>query len=589
MIVPMKKVAIIIQARDASSTVDRVRSLGVLHVEHQTAPRGADVTALRDDLALLDAAISIVRQGAAPAAYAGPLREPDRWKTAALHIVDSYKRLDQLREYGRALAQRISQWEPWGDFDPQALAHLAGKGVYLALYQIPVKELRRLPGDLIVRELFVSGGTANCAVVSRKPISLAYREITPPKNSLRYMQNRLAENEKAIAAIINDIQRHARSQEVLVRARNSLAKELESLEVVRGMGAAGAFTYVTGFIPKDATDEIRETARREGWGIAIDDPSANDQVPTLIRNPRWVSTISPLFRLIEILPGYRELDISLPFLVFFSIFFGILIGDAGYGLIYGCLTFIFHRKMARRGARGSNFTLFYVLSLSAIAWGVMTGTFFGQEWVLNAGYKPPVPFLNDQNGMQALCFFLGALHLSIAHAWRAILKAPSLPALSDIGWIGILWTAFFLAKTLILSDPFPGFGKPLFIASCALVIGFTNPQKNILKTIGEGLGTMALSLMNNFTDVISYLRLFAVGLAGVAIANAFNSLAGMVAPQGALGIIGSIVIVSIGHLLGVVLGPVSVLVHGVRLNVLEFSSHAGVSWSGVAFRPLRVK
>ncbi|MFA4843051.1 MAG: V-type ATP synthase subunit I, partial [Candidatus Omnitrophota bacterium] len=130
-------------------------------------------------------------------------------------------------------------------------------------------------------------------------------------------------------------------------------------------------------------------------------------------------------------------------------------------------------------------------------------------------------------------------------------------------------------------------GKWLIILGVSLVIFFTNPRKNILKTVGEGLGALALGLMNNFTDVVSYVRLFAVGLAGVAIADAFNAMAGLVGTGNLLAIAGSVLIVIIGQTLGMVLGPVSVLVHGVRLNVLEFSGHANISWSGRPYKPLR--
>ncbi|MBS1193828.1 MAG: V-type synthase subunit, partial [Methanomicrobiales archaeon] len=98
--------------------------------------------------------------------------------------------------------------------------------------------------------------------------------------------------------------------------------------------------------------------------------------------------------------------------------------------------------------------------------------------------------------------------------------------------------------------------------------------------------TIALSFMNNITDVISYIRLFAVGLAGLAIAETTNMLAGQFG-TGIVAVVAGIVILIFGHTLNIILGPMSVLVHGVRLNVLEFSGHANVTWSGVAFEPLK--
>jgi V/A-type H+-transporting ATPase subunit I len=137
-----------------------------------------------------------------------------------------------------------------------------------------------------------------------------------------------------------------------------------------------------------------------------------------------------------------------------------------------------------------------------------------------------------------------------------------------------------------LSDAFPFFGRWLLIAGLVLVLFFTSPQKNLLKTIGAGLGTLALSLVNNFTDVVSYIRLFAVGLASVAIADAFNAMAAGIIKKGdLLTIIIAALVIVCGHALNIILGPMSVLVHGVRLNVLEFCSHANVVWDGFAYKP----
>jgi V/A-type H+-transporting ATPase subunit I len=233
------------------------------------------------------------------------------------------------------------------------------------------------------------------------------------------------------------------------------------------------------------------------------------------------------------------------------------------------------------------FYLFYLLSISAIVFGVLGGIFFGQEWLEKLGINPLVPALDNPQSMQAICFFIGALHLTLAHGWRFILKMPSLEALADIGWIGVLWAAFFLAKNLILGDSLPYFWKWLAVAGISLVILFTSPQKNIFKGIANGLGTLALSLVNNFTDVVSYIRLFAVGLAGIAIADAFNAMAGMVGFKNIAAMIVSVLILIIGHSLAIALGPVSVLVHGVRLNVLEFSGHANVTWSGFKYKPFK--
>jgi V/A-type H+-transporting ATPase subunit I len=265
-----------------------------------------------------------------------------------------------------------------------------------------------------------------------------------------------------------------------------------------------------------------------------------------------------------------------------------LIGDAGIGVIFIILTAFAQFKFGKKTKSKSIYYLFYMLSLCAIIWGLLTGTIFGQEW-LGASFKPLVPALRNDRNIQALCFLIGAIHLSIAHIWRAILKAPSAACLADIGWTLILWGGFFLARLLVLGESFPVFGPWLFGAGAILVLLFTAPNKNMLKGIGEGAGALALNFVNSFTDVVSYIRLFAVGLATVAVADAFNKMAMDVGFGNIFSGIVTAIILIIGQALNVVLGPMSVLVHGVRLNVLEFSSHVDIKWSGFRYNPLKEK
>ena len=569
MIVPMKKCALIMLAQDAEQGIKSLRKLGSVHIEHEQAPASKDISALQENVVLIDEVINILNQEKAGLKESAKAVEiPGDWKQLALHILDSQKKLIHLDEYSRSLADSIRTWEKWGDFDPQAFQRLIDQQVNLKLYQIPVKALKSIDNSVALEVIFVNGSNANCLAASRFPINLPYKEIVLPKMGLEQMRRRFAEDKATVRFIHEDLRNAVGYSAGLNRVKSDLEKELLFHQALKGMGESQGLVYLKGYIPVDAVDSITAAAKKFSWGSLITDPGEEEVAPVLLRNPRWISLINPVFRFLEIFPGYRELDISSVFLIFFSIFFGILIGDAGYGLVYGLLAFLFQMKKGRQMADESVFFLLYLLSFCAIIWGLLTGTFFGQEWFLKAGYKPLVPALNDMKFLQAFCFFLGAAHLTIAHAWRGLIKLPSWGALVDLGWICILWASFFLARTLILGDVFPAFGKWIIITGITLVVFFTNPQKNIFKSIGEGLGNLALSLMNNFTDVVSYVRLFAVGLAGVAISDAFNSMAGGIGKAGGLALVGGVLVAVVGQCLGMILGPISVLVHGVRLNVL---------------------
>ncbi|MDP3732421.1 MAG: hypothetical protein Q8R31_05305 [Candidatus Omnitrophota bacterium] len=582
----MKRASIIILTQDTQDTLKGLRRLGVLHIEHQQVPQGKDIATLKEEIALLSDALAILMQtdSSCPAPLENAKGEVNDWKHIARHIIDTRKRIEQIEEYARNLTAQMDQWESWGDFDPDDIKNLREKGVYIKLYPVPYKNIKELPEDLVIKAIFTENGIAHCLVAGQKEFSLSFKEVTLPRMGLSAMRKRLLEDKEVLKELKEDLRSSCNYYQGLIKIKKKLENELELQEAMSGMGEAGELAYVTGYIPFDAVESLSDLAKKERWGVSVTDPSEEDSVPTLIRNKRWITTISPLFKLLEVIPGYRELDVSPLFLIFFSLFFGMIIGDAGYGLIYLFLTALTQKKMGKKIADHAPFFLFYVLSSCAILWGLVTGTFFGQEWYLKAGLKPLVPALNNTKVIQTFCFFLGAFHLTLAHLWRALLQLPALTVGAEIGWIAVLWAAFFLAKTLILGDMFPFFGKWLIIGGLTLVIFCSSPQRNIFKAIGKGLASVALSAVNNFTDVVSYIRLFAVGLAGVAIADTVNTLA--VSAGGANWLV-FVLIILVGHTINFVLGPMSVLVHGVRLNVLEFSSHAGVAWSGVKYRPLQ--
>jgi len=588
MIVPMKKISILCLAHESESAISKLRGLGVLHVEHSQEPRGEDITALSEEISLAREALAILSEKEfSDNQCKGDYSVQKDWHSVARRIIADKKRYDQLKDYSRILQGMIVQWQEWGDFDPSRIEELASKNIFVRLYSIPEKELKKVPEGLVVEVISKSAGSVNCCVISREKIDLPFKEITPPKTSLTDMGVRFMEDKKTILDIQKDIKKLSCYKWSFLDIQKALEKELEFHETVKGMGSAGELAYVSGFIPFDSESMLLETAKKEKWAVLVTDPSPDEIIPTLIRNPKWVSIIQPVLKFLEVLPGYTELDTSPVFLIFFSLFFGIIIGDAGYGFLYFLLTFIAHKKIGKDMQDQRIFSLMYVLSSCAIVWGVLTGTYFGQAWLAHTSIKALVPALNDPVIMQGVCFFIGVVHLSLAHFWRFLIQLPSRTAWADFGWIIILWAAYLLVKMLLLGAVFPFFRKYMIITGISLVVLFSSPRKTFLRTIGAGLGNIALSLMNSFGDIVSYVRLFAVGLAGVAISDAFTAMAAGARGDSTVGLIGAAAILIAGHLLNFVLSPMSVLVHGIRLNVLEFSGHAGVSWSGTAYRPLK--
>jgi V/A-type H+-transporting ATPase subunit I len=178
---------------------------------------------------------------------------------------------------------------------------------------------------------------------------------------------------------------------------------------------------------------------------------------------------------------------------------------------------------------------------------------------------------------------LGAVQLSLAHLWKAKAAFPKISFLSEVGWAVWLWgmfglVAYFLLKAEWKPDQFPYYQYLLYIGG-GLAIIFAAPDRNPLKMIGLGLANFPLSAIGTFGDTVSYVRLMAIGLAGSALAMAFNDMGGSL-PWYAM-----IPILMAGHAMNTALSIISLLVHGVRLNMLEFSNNLGMQWSGYAYEP----
>jgi V/A-type H+-transporting ATPase subunit I len=155
-----------------------------------------------------------------------------------------------------------------------------------------------------------------------------------------------------------------------------------------------------------------------------------------------------------------------------------------------------------------------------------------------------------------------------------------------LGWIGSTWTMFYMARNLVLDQPLPGWIGGLFLASVALIILFMTAPRDFKHEWFNHV-MLPLNLVSNFVDLVSYIRLFAVGTAGYAVASSFNT---MILGGGVDGFFAGLLaalLLFIGHTLNILLCVMGVLVHGVRLNTLEFSSHIGMAWTGQPYRPFR--
>jgi V/A-type H+-transporting ATPase subunit I len=184
------------------------------------------------------------------------------------------------------------------------------------------------------------------------------------------------------------------------------------------MERSGPVAYLQGWVPNEQVQKLEEAAKVHGWGMVFEDPVPGEAVPTLLRYPRFISPIMALLRLLGIYPGYWESDVGWTVLVFFSIFFGLLVGDAVYGTLLLIATIVAMRRMKK--APRYVFGLLFIVSATTIVWGALTGSYLGISNLPTPLEAIKVDWLSSRANLMNLCFLIGVVHLSIAHVWNAL-------------------------------------------------------------------------------------------------------------------------------------------------------------------------
>jgi V/A-type H+-transporting ATPase subunit I len=579
-IVKMKKLFLVVLKKDVIDVLAKLRTLGSVHVEHQEPLKGYDLNEFRqevDELEKVTTTLIDLKQEA-------PQEIVEDWREPTNLILERLAEIDRYHESILKRNQLILQWEPWGSFNVNDIESLKEKEIKTVLVKKKVSNKERFCSSIIATKVFTSNGYDHFILLSQKDINVGLEQIALPAISLDEMKTLQTQEQQKIEEAQKDINEQVKYLEFLKKQLSQSNESLTFEEVATGMKKDEQLAILKGFIPLENADQLKDSSKKHNWALILEDVTDEDSVPTALKNPKWVNLIKPVLNFVDVLPGYREMDVSMVFLIFFSLFFGMLIGDAAYGLIFMGITFVAQVKLGPKLKDKTVFYMMYLLTAMTIIWGVLTGTYFGQAWVKTI-IPPVVPWLNDMNNLIYLCFLIAAIHLTIARVWQIILLFPSIKFLSQVGWLAMVWIMFIGANMFVLSANPPGFTMALLVVGAALIILFTKPNKNPLKAIGPGIGDFLMNFINAFTDVVSYIRLFAVGLATVAVADAFNGMAMGVGfgniPKG----IGTGLILILGHSLNMVLAGLAVLVHGIRLNVLEFPGHLNLEWGGFMYKP----
>ena len=594
MIVKMKKISLVTLSSEIEETISNLRKVGVVHVEHRDVKSsGLDDLASRKSLA--EKALSIIPEDETEEI---PIVQPDADIVISRALEIQAERRDRQEETER-LSREFERYESWGEFDPSDLEELARKGVAIRLYSLQKDQFEEIHERSDAYVIKKGKSSVNIAVVNGDIDD--YPAMPVPPLSLSSIAGLIQEHAAKTVALDEELAGFSSLRQAIEDKIAVLEQEIGFERAKLSMENAGELSHLEGYVPVPKIDLLKKAAGKHAWALFIRDPDEEDAVPVLLENIKPVRIISPMFDLLGALPGYGEYDISFWFLMFFSLFFAMIIGDAGYGFVFLSLTGVtaLHRKIKGKAA-GRELVLLSVLSIATIAWGALSGTWFGSQVIAEAVpfrylVVEPISTFNPRSSetVKYLCFIIGTAQIVLAHGWnffRQIREKPWIKAIGQLGWMVLMFGVFFLVLNLVLDPiayPVPAFALYCIIGGLALVVLFCGQEGNFFKGILRGLTGLFSTFLDSisaFADVISYIRLFAVGLATVEIAKSFNAMASDMG-NSVVGIIGGILVLAIGHGINIAMGALSVIVHGVRLNMLEFSGHLNMEWTGVSYTP----
>lgn len=626
MIIPMKKVTLLCLAQERVSTLDQLRRLGLMQLEQEKLPETVDVASLTKESADAEKAINMIQMAVTKEKLSLHSYNANGGKVIARTLelgdlrAETVKEIDRLQKEEEILA-------PWGDFSFQTIDDLKKKNIFVTLCASSLatyedckagRNGKSFPDGTTVNEISRDRMSVYYVLISASPLQDVPDTVKLPARTLTEVRTALNEQKRKLASIDKEIITFKSSLPQMLAHLRKIESALEFAKARDGMESLGELAWLTGFVPEPDLDRLRKAALEQGWALLITDPTEDDNVPTYIRKPSFLNIMDPLFDFIGVQPGYRENDVNAFFCLFFPIFFGMIVGDAGYAVVFLTAALICKRIFRNNHQATLPLNLFIMLSCAAFIWGWLNGSWFGiplevlPKWMRGWSFladpansslarkvaesvnliKPGMPEavkMEVYNGLsdkfvQYLCFLLAALHLGsarifkffdeISHSWLAI---------GHLGWACLIIANYFLAVDLIV---FPG-TFPATLGYSLYGVGFLL----IVTTIrGTACLNLPFALTGSFVDVLSYIRLFAVGLSGAYIADNFNKMGLMLLDifPGYWVVIGAILmglVILAGHLLNIALGFLSVMVHGIRLNTLEFSNHVEMQWAGIKFRP----
>lgn len=610
MIVPMRKLSLLIFYKEYQTFLEELRDRGVVHI-HENKKRSAEDETLQAKLSLVKRVNEMIRQfeNRAQKTEVDAVDVSD--DQLLQYLEEQFHRKEKIVAQLGILDKELKQYEPWGDFSWERVRNLTNAGWEMRFFTAPdrnyIPEWEDKFNATVISEQRGQKYFVTLTPVSEKekPEADAFTFPQETRESLLGSLKQLEEEQAALNTWLDNVALNAIRRLKIYRDKISETTDYLQVEDASQELIKEKVVALEGWVPINQEAGMIDFLQSRGVYYELTTPTPDEDVPVLLKNNRFTRLFEPITEMFA-LPNYHELDPTPFFAPFFMLFFRLCMGDGGYGLLIWLVCFFLARKASP--AMKGYLVLGQYLGFATVVVGLLTGSFFGialdaVEWPWLKGVKDYFVteanygrYLGGYNPMMVLAVAIGIFQILFGMCLSAAKMTKQFGfhyAMSTVAWVialillGVTFglPALGVALPLVLTYVFYA-----IIGICAFVILFMNsPGKGIFMNLGSAIwGTynMATGLLG---DTLSYIRLFALGLTGSILGGVFNTLAfdlTATLPVAAR-FIAVFLILLVGHSINFGLCLIGAFVHPMRLTFVEFYKNASFEGGGKKYTPFR--
>ncbi len=599
MIVKMSKYQFLLHSAECGGFIDKLRELGMVDITttgYEPSEGDRELILSIEARAKAEQWLEEFAQSESFSASAEPYPSGEQsysvYSTTSRQLAEYKTNLEQLEK-------AKSDAEPWGEFSSELVAKLSDQGVMLHLFVASESAFEQIEqqGEFTVEAISREGSSVYFVVVScgDEQIDIDALTIKPLRYSYSEAEVMIEQMQSSIESLDAEFSRLAVSRSLIAADRAALTEKLQLSKINSTAEDAveGKMMIMEGWAEQQQSATVDAALEQQAGLIYFkSDPTPEDNTPVKLQN-NWYVRLFELIGDLYAKPKYGTVDLTPFFAPFYMLFFAICLCDAGYGaIIAGAGVWMLKKggEVLRQAAY-----LSIICGSAAIVFGVLCNSFFGLE----IGALPMV--IDFQQSFFNVSMALGVVHVLLAMVIRIYVTSRQYGfkyALDSFGWLLIIVSSIFAALggevfnfNSIAYQLLAGVGG-------VLLIFFHTPNKNPLANIGSGVWGLYNRMTALLGDVLSYIRLFAIGLSGGILAIVFNNFAtgitgldGDLSGEGfvsiALKVVGASLILLLGHGINLFMSTISSLVHPMRLTFVEFYSNAGFEIGMRKFSPLK--